>query len=201
MANPNKSKGTAESWLDVPGWQGFYQVSDHGRVRGVHRVVIRTDGQRRTERTKIMAGAVNRSGYSYVRLTRNANSVSRLVHTLVAQAFLGPCPSGLEVCHNDGDPSNNTVENLRYDTHSANMRDMVMQGRNSISKTHCPRNHLLESPNLVRCVVAKGWRDCLSCSRARGYIHINGGDLQQVSDDYYAEVMQGVLRCNKEGLL
>lgn len=43
-------------------------------------------------------------------------------------AFVGPCPEGLEVCHLDGDPLNNRLSNLRYDTRSANNLDKVGHG-------------------------------------------------------------------------
>ena len=53
----------------------------------------------------------------------------QLVHRLVLEAFVGPCPDGMEACHGpDHDPSNNRLENLRWDTHSANMRDRAKNG-------------------------------------------------------------------------
>lgn len=45
------------------------------------------------------------------------------VHRLILLAFVGPCPAGMEACHNDGNPGNNAVENLRWDTRSANVFD------------------------------------------------------------------------------
>lgn len=54
------------------------------------------------------------------------------VHRLVLAAFVGPCPDGMEACHNDGDPSNNRPENLRWDTRVSNMADTL---------THGTRNH------------------------------------------------------------
>lgn len=45
------------------------------------------------------------------------------VHRLVLEIFVGPCPYGQEACHNDSDPSNNRVSNLRWDTHQGNMKD------------------------------------------------------------------------------
>jgi len=43
-------------------------------------------------------------------------------------AFEGPCPADQEVCHNDGDPVNNKLANLRYDTHKNNMADKLLHG-------------------------------------------------------------------------
>lgn len=58
------------------------------------------------------------------------------VHRLVLFAFVGPCPEGMEACHNDGDYSNNTLVNLRWDTHQGNERDKCRHG----TSNHGERN-------------------------------------------------------------
>nr|WP_232111245.1 HNH endonuclease signature motif containing protein [Nocardia wallacei] len=66
----------------------------------------------------------------------------RTAHSLVAEAFIGPRPEGLQVCHNDGDPTNNMLANLRYDTPSENQTDIVRHGKHfHANKTHCPSGH------------------------------------------------------------
>lgn len=50
------------------------------------------------------------------------------IHRLIAFAFLGPCPSGCEVRHLNGIPSDNRLENLSYGTHSQNMQDAIRHG-------------------------------------------------------------------------
>lgn len=50
------------------------------------------------------------------------------VHRLVLEAFVGPCPPGMECCHNNGNPADNRLENLRWDTRSANCLDAVQHG-------------------------------------------------------------------------
>ncbi len=65
--------------------------------------------------------------YSAVNLWRG--TVRRgYVHVLVLTAFRGHCPAGMEGCHNDGDPKNNRLSNLRWDTHSANQKDGFRHG-------------------------------------------------------------------------
>lgn len=63
-----------------------------------------------------------------VRLCRNGKYHSYAVHRLVLEAFVGPCPEGMEGCHEDGDPTNNDLTNLRWDTHKGNMLDSVKHG-------------------------------------------------------------------------
>lgn len=52
----------------------------------------------------------------------------RLVHRLVLEAFVGPCPAGMEGCHNNGCPSDNRLQNLRWDTRLANNADKIRHG-------------------------------------------------------------------------
>lgn len=53
---------------------------------------------------------------------------TRLVHHLVAAAFHGPRPDGLNVLHGDGNHTNNRPGNLRYGTQSDNMKDGIQHG-------------------------------------------------------------------------
>lgn len=52
----------------------------------------------------------------------------RYIHRLVLEVFVGPCPEGMVACHNDGNPRNNALSNLRWDTREANMRDRDRHG-------------------------------------------------------------------------
>ncbi len=119
---------TSEVWKPIADFPG-YEVSDQGQVRSFYRRIggatgwdIANDPQR------ILKGAIKKNGYHFVLLHRNGVSSNCMVHRLVAHAFLGECPEGMEVCHNDSDSQNNSPENLRYDTHYANMQDAVDQG-------------------------------------------------------------------------
>lgn len=53
---------------------------------------------------------------------------TKLLHRLILEAWKGPCPSGLVGCHNDGNPNNNHIDNLRWDTRSSNVIDAVKLG-------------------------------------------------------------------------
>jgi hypothetical protein len=72
---------------------------------------------------------IRRGGYLTVNLTRGAGrKVACRIHRLLMQAFVGPCPPGHVVCHIDGDPGNNRLENLRYGTQKSNSEDMLRHG-------------------------------------------------------------------------
>jgi hypothetical protein len=121
------------------------------------------------------------------------------IHTLVLEAFAGPRPEGMEGCHNDGNPTNNHIDNLRWDTRSANNQDTLRHGRHEKKRrTHCPRQHPLELPNLIPSRWEKrGHRVCYACALAtwkrandrRKGVEI---DFEAVADAYYAEIMRAV---------
>jgi hypothetical protein len=50
------------------------------------------------------------------------------LHRLVLETFTGACPPGMEGCHNDGNPANNRLTNLRWDTKEANVADIIEAG-------------------------------------------------------------------------
>ncbi len=70
------------------------------------------------------------SRYGYVRLglCRGGNVTHVEVHRLVLEAWVGPCPDGMECCHGDGDPTNNCLENIRWATHQDNVDDTNRHG-------------------------------------------------------------------------
>ena len=115
-------KKLGEKWVPT-GYEG-YTVSSFGRVRSYWKVTRRKSGPvlESTPR-KILRATRNSAGYYQVGLYEKSKRYTLSVHRLVAQAFLGSCPDGMEVCHCDGDRTNNEVENLRYDTTLENQRE------------------------------------------------------------------------------
>lgn len=164
---PEDDAPADERWLPVPEHEGLYEVSDYGRIRSLDRV-SEYAGRRRRIRGRILRPRPMLSGHLQVHLAKDGVNENRLVHHLVLLAFVGPRPDAMEGCHNDGDPANNRVGNIRWDTRSANCYDRVRHGRDhKRNRTACPHGHLLQAPNLVACLAAKGTRGCLTCSRTR----------------------------------
>ena len=107
----------SEVWKDVDGYEGFYQVSNKGRVRSVDRRDPR--GHRR--RGRMLKPGCNSSGYLIVALYKNGKSKTKDVHRLVARAFI-PNPESLShVNHMDEVKDNNELSNLEWCTHKYNM--------------------------------------------------------------------------------
>lgn len=101
---------------DVPDFPG-YRAEWHGRVwtnkRGTWRQL-----------THFRAP----SGHIFVNVRQDGRDLTRQVHSLVLAAFEGRCPEGMEGCHNNGDPANNRLDNLRWDTRASNIRDSFRHG-------------------------------------------------------------------------
>lgn len=173
-----------EEWRDIPGFEGHYQVSDRGRVR---------NSRGRVRKLQDAWGA----GHLRVNLKVSGKETACYVHRLVLLAFEGPCPEGQQVRHLDGDPTNNSLANLKYGTPKENSEDTIRHGRTRNGKearTHCPREHRLEEPNLTRSGVLQGYRRCLACNRAQGVlkrkgVSLNSEEFLQVSNRYYKEIM------------
>ena len=105
-----------EQWRDIAGFEGHYQVSTYGRVKGLNRF----DSWGRRIQGRILRISVIHSG-EVVSLTKNALPFNRAIQRLVAIAFI-PNPHGLpRVMHIDRNKEHNAVGNLKW----ASMSDIV----------------------------------------------------------------------------
>jgi len=161
---------TAENWLPIPGHEGYYEVSDQGRVRSLDRIITTKLGARlplkgQVLKAKLMPG---RSRRWQVQLSRTGHHRYVYVHTLVLEAFVGARPTGMECCHNDGNGDNNALQNLRWDTHSSNEYDRARHGTHTnSSKTHCPQGHEY-TPDNTLIKPSEGRRRCRTCVQKAG---------------------------------
>ena len=105
-----------EEWRDVVGFEGIYQVSNFGRIRSVKTGKIK-------EQT-----VQDNDNRPYLGLWKNNKQKICRPHKLVMEAFVGIRPQGMECCHNDGNPQNNHLTNLRWDTAKSNQADRVRHG-------------------------------------------------------------------------
>lgn len=122
-----------EEWRAVPGYAGLYEVSSAGRVRSLDRIMTSPTAKRGYPRRmlgRILTPVVRRPNkYLTVSLHEpDGHRETRYVAHLVAEAFIGVRPKGCEVCHCNGDPTDNRASNLRYDTHLGNEADKVVHG-------------------------------------------------------------------------
>lgn len=110
-----------EEWRPVVGYEGWYEVSTEGRVR---RVAAGTG----TQVNRPVKPQFDRYGYLYVLLSRYHVPSRKMVHQLVAAAYIGPRPDGYTVNHEDGNKTNNRPANLTYMTSAENTRHAIALG-------------------------------------------------------------------------
>lgn len=187
-----------ERWLPVAGYEGAYEVSDLGRIRGLDREMLGKDGVVQAKRGGIMRPRRLRSGHITTGLHARNVSNTVLVHRLVLSTFVGPPPDGTECCHNNGNPADNRLANLRWASHLENMDDQRRHGTNHNSaKTSCAQQHLLRHPNLkLWDLRVNGVRKCLTCARtlnAQNLARRSGRpfDFASAAAWRYAAIMEG----------
>lgn len=175
-----------EEWKPVVEFEGLYEVSNLGKVRSLDRIV-----KHKLVGSRIYFGRILKpplmERYPFVVLSKRGKRHQKLVHRLVLEAFVGPCPPGMECCHDpDPNPKNNALANLRWDTRKANAADAVRQGRSSrgerraaakltdddvrsIRKEYCQQSRTHGSPALAKkyrvsqhtiwqVITGKGWK-------------------------------------------
>ena len=153
----------SEQWRAVPGYEGSYEVSDHGSVRSLNRV---------THDGKHLHGQAIRpyrmpTGHIRVALGKFGKKKTLKVHRLVLLAFIGPAETGMECLHIDGNPSNNYVENLQWGTKSENVKDQIRHGVHvEARKEACPQGHPYNAENTYR-RSKSNYRQCRTCVLAQ----------------------------------
>lgn len=115
-----------EIWKDIAGYEGLYQVSNLGRVKSLERDTKRARPQHIQERI-----LKQRNGeYLMVYLADAGKYEARLVHRLVAQAFISNPDNKPIVNHIDGNKYNNRADNLEWCTHKENVIHAFVTGLN-----------------------------------------------------------------------
>lgn len=112
-------KELKETWKDVLGYEGIYEISDLGNVKSLvrHRVIFQED---------------TRGGYMRVFLYNKGDKKRFWVHRLVATAFLSNPDMKKEVNHKDSNPRNNHLSNLEWCSRAENMKHCFQSGRSKV---------------------------------------------------------------------
>lgn len=96
-----------EEWRPVVGYEGLYEASSLGRIRSLRM-------------GRVMSPGRPNKGYPNFNLCKGGKRVTVMVHLVVARAFLGPTPEGMQVHHKDHHKGNPACDNLEFVTSSQN---------------------------------------------------------------------------------
>lgn len=109
-----------EYWVPIEGYEGWYEVSDQGRVRSVDRVVTFKNGKgSRFYKGQILKFRYH-NGYAMVNLNKNKKMREHYVHRLVIENFTLHPKHRKWVNHKDGNKKNNRLSNLEWCTPKEN---------------------------------------------------------------------------------
>ncbi len=143
---------TEEQWAPIP-TEPLYMASTLGRIKRTRHTIVDSRGRARVLPERVLSGS-NTEGYIQHRLKSGRCTFA---HILVLETFVGPCPDGFECAHRNTVRNDNRLENLRWTTHSDNLRDCRPMMRAS-----CPRGHEYTVDNTY---VNRGKRYCRTCKR------------------------------------
>ena len=105
-----------EEWRDIKGYEGYYQVSNYGRVRSLDRVI-----DNRIIKGKLKCIKYSKLGYCIVSLYKNGTPKFYLIHRLVAEAFIPNINNFPQINHKNEIKADNRVENLEWCDSSYNI--------------------------------------------------------------------------------
>ena len=138
-----------EIWKAIPGYEGYYEVSDLGRVRSLDREIVYSNGAKHFYKGTILHLSDHEHGYKIVSLC-DGYQITCSVHELVLMTFIGLRPPDKPHSrHLNGDPSDNRLENLAWGTVKENSDDRVGHGTNISPKGENHGNAKLTDENVI----------------------------------------------------
>jgi len=145
-----------EEWRPVTGFDGYF-VSNYGKIK-THRFQKKRFGRRSGTEAFIdlnrkpffLKGLVVRGGYLRICFRKNGKKFYKSIHRMVLNEFVGPPPKGCIVCHVDGNPQNNKIDNLIYGTHKLNTSHRKLHGTDCTGEKHPMAKLDLKDVNKIR---------------------------------------------------
>lgn len=155
-----------ECWRDITDYEGMYQISNSGNVRGLDRTIVTRLGVKQKIKGMVMKQALNHKGYPIIYLSAKNKCKTMSVHRIVAKAFIDNSNKYPEVNHIDGNKENNNVENLEWCTPSQNCLHAHATGLRT--SKHMKRLRKLTFPQVE--MMREMWTHSLNtqCTQKRG---------------------------------
>lgn len=142
----------------------FYRVGNDGSVWSCQKKGL---GAGKIGSWRQLKPCLSGKGYMAVRVGFDGSIKQIYIHHLILEAFVGPCPKGMECCHGLGGPADNRLENLRWGTHGENIKDKLLTGTQPMgSGIYCSKLREADIP-VIRARCANGETFTLLASECR----------------------------------
>lgn len=172
-------------WRKVNGFEE-YEVNHDGRVR-------------RAATGKVLKPCFNDTGYHRVHIRRAGIAKTKSVHSIVAEAFIGPRPIGMHIDHIDGVKTNNAASNLRYCTPKENIHYSIRLGLHAMGERHGAST--LTSEDIYQILKAKREQgDKLVMTRLGERFNVSRNAIRSVltGEFRHAEIAAAMVRLDSE---
>jgi len=169
--HPEHKRAATEEWRSITGFEGYYEVSNFGDVRSVDRVIPR-DGPTGSMARKgqMITPHITPKGYLRCQLGMNGQKANKLIHRIVADAFITNPDDKPEINHRNGNKRDNRVDNLEWVTQSENQSHAYGMGlKHAIVKYVVTCNELD--------ITTFGIERMAHALRERGYDNANTGAI------------------------
>jgi len=133
-----------EIWKDVVGYEGFYKVSNLGNIKSLDRVIVQSNGFRFLCKGKSLTPTIQK-GYLRIGISKDLKRKAKLVHRLVAEAFIPNPQKKPTVNHENGIKTDNRVENLTWMTHKEQTKHSRLNGLQTLEGYFNPNATLTEN--------------------------------------------------------
>ncbi len=114
-----------EIWKNVEEYEGYYQISNLGRVRSLKRVIVTGQGITKPLKERLLINTTSGTGYYYVSLAKDGKKEKRFIHHLVLESFHRKKIKNEQGRHLDGNKLNNKSSNLKWGTQRDNEKDKI----------------------------------------------------------------------------
>lgn len=118
-----------EKFLPIKGFEGYYEISNFGKVKSLRRRITRSDGRIQTLKERILKPGTGTNGYHYFICSYGGKFTTIYLHREVAKNFIENPHNKPCVNHKDCNKKNNVASNLEWVTMEENSKHAVKNGR------------------------------------------------------------------------